>query len=75
MAAVTWALVFAGESTCSFKLPLLCGLLSFICPELAGLSAVPPLVQAHRRCQEREGFELAARDIAITALTASPSLA
>jgi hypothetical protein len=73
MAAVTWALIFAGETTCSLRLPLLCGLLPFIRPELAIFSTLLMAGQACRRFQAGEDRgRLIARDFLTAALMAAP---
>jgi len=54
MAAVTWALAFAAEPTLTWRLPLLCGVLPLIRPELALLSALLMLRQSIARLSQGE---------------------
>ncbi|PVE24465.1 hypothetical protein DC522_10255 [Microvirga sp. KLBC 81] len=70
MAAVTWALVLALSGS-RFLLPLLCGLMPFIRPELA----VPAgALLVWRTWKQRNTMDRIAVDFALAALTAAPWL-
>ena len=73
LAAVTWAIVLA-QGAPSPALPLLCGILPFIRPELAILSAALLGRQLHVRWLNREPWQAAA-DIALAAAAALPWIA
>lgn len=73
MAAVTWALSFALNPSLSVALPILCGLLPFVRPELGALSCVLLARQTWLRIRLGERAH-AARDGAIALCVAMPFL-
>ncbi len=79
MAAVIWVLVFAGEPRRFVAVPLLCGLLPFIRPELAALAAPLLLRQCWLGWREGRRSRTAAilmfRDLGIALMAAAPWLA
>jgi hypothetical protein len=74
MAAVTWALVFASASTRGLAVPLVCGALPFIRPELVALSVLLMARQTFLRMQSGEGWRPIIGDVAVAALVAAPCL-
>jgi short-subunit dehydrogenase len=78
MAAVTWTLVFASEAKQGVAVPLCCGLLPFIRPELAALAAPLLLRQCWLRWQNgsrRTAAMLILSDLGCAAIAAAPWLA
>lgn len=77
LAAVTWAIVLASDSRPRRSLAVLCGVLPFLRPELAALSAALMARQAYRRATEN-GFKSAlpaiVHDGALSVLAALPWL-
>ncbi|WP_250517299.1 hypothetical protein [Caballeronia sp. INDeC2] len=73
MAAVTWALSFSLERSRSMRLPLLCGLMPFVRPELAALSFVLMTRQLWMRFRAGEHAP-AIRDVLIAVGIALPFL-
>ncbi|SPB17195.1 hypothetical protein NOV72_04399 [Caballeronia novacaledonica] len=73
MAVVTWALSFALERSRSVRLPLLCGLMPFVRPELAALSGLLMARQFWMRVRAGE-HKWAIRDVLIAAGIALPFL-
>ncbi len=76
MAGVIWALVMAGRSQPGRALPILCGLLPFLRPELAALSALLLAYQGWRRWSCGGNWLVAlALDLALCAAAAAPWMA
>lgn len=74
MAAVAWAISLALTPALSIRLPLLCGLMPFLRPELAALSAVLMLRQVGLRAREGD-YARAVRDVVLAGIVALPFLA
>lgn len=74
MAAVAWAFAFAAEPVPTRRLPLLCGVLPLVRPELALLSAILMLRQGGLRLRG-EGGRGVVTDLAICVAAALPCLA
>ncbi|MEK6347402.1 MAG: hypothetical protein V4764_07975 [Burkholderia sp.] len=74
MAAVAWASSLALEPALSVRLPLLCGLMPFLRPELAALSGLLMLRQLGLRARAGN-LALAVRDVVLAGLVALPFLA
>ncbi|MEK6347403.1 MAG: hypothetical protein V4764_07980 [Burkholderia sp.] len=74
MAAVAWAISLALEPALSVRLPLLCGLMPFLRPELAALSGLLMLRQLGLRARAGN-LALAVRDVVLAGLVALPFLA
>ena len=76
MAAVTWALVLADKPRPGRSLPLLCGLLPFLRPELAALSGLLMTLQAWRRWRaEQHWLRALVIDLALCGAAATPWIA
>jgi hypothetical protein len=77
MAAITWALAFAAQSSNRRALPILCGVLPFIRPELAAWSAMllgMLLVRRFRADPLREALLSFAADLGLALAAAAPFL-
>ena len=74
MAVVVWALVFALSPTPAWHLPLLCGLMPFVRPELAALSVLLMVRQAWVRWAQTGAVKAVVRDGVLAFLAAAPWL-
>jgi hypothetical protein len=74
MAVMVWALVFALSPTPTWQLPLLCGLMPFVRPELAALSALLMVRQAWGHWAQTGAVKAVVRDGVLAFLAAVPWL-